>query len=173
MAQPIIGYSQDPNTNFTINGYLYSTNRHFKKGLRLKEIGNYFFRKNLYEQAVPYYEKALEFIPNEADISFQLAEIYFKKKLWRLAELYYSETIELLKDPVNFGKSQLNSYLSQVQIAKIYHIQKNTQKVQEMLANLREQKTTLISLYPSVWKELTNYFDSIYPATTIRNSATP
>jgi len=166
---PSKNINSQTNQEFSINGYLYSTNNNFKKGLRLKEIGNFFYRKKAYAQSIPYYEKALKYIPTEADISFQLAEIYYKKKLWRLSELYYSETIELLKNPMNFGKSQLNSYLSQIRIAKIYHIQNRKEVLKQTLINLRKQESTLKSLYNKAWDEFTNYFNDIYPKTAIRS----
>jgi len=117
------------NQQFSINGYDFNQqNIDYNKGLRLQGIGEFFFKKKSYAKSVPYYQEALKWLPTEADITFRLAEVYQTQKLWRLSILYYEETIELLKIKVNFNKSQLNSYISNIRIAYIYHLQGDKDK---------------------------------------------
>ncbi|MGL5955980.1 MAG: tetratricopeptide repeat protein [Brevinema sp.] len=159
------------NTNIqdlSINGYqINSLNGNFNKAIRLQGIGDFFFKNKAYAQSVPYYEQALQLLPQEADITFRLAEVYQNEKLWRLSILYYMTTIDLLKEQVNYGKSQLNSYIAAIRIAYIYHLQGNKDEALDRLEKIRGEKSLLISLYPEAWEEL-KIFDSIYPETAIR-----
>lgn len=167
MTIPLYG-----NTNkiLSINGFQSDTrNRFLTKALRLQGIGDYFFKKKSYAQAVPYYEEALELMPQEADITFKLGKVYQQQKLWRLSILYYQNTIELLLKPVNFGKSQLNSYISRIRIAYIYHLQGNTDESQSSLKKLREEQSLIFSSYPEAWEEL-KIFDMIYPELPTRKN---
>ena len=156
--------------SFSINGYDFDQqNINFNKGLRLQGIGDYFFKKKSYAQSVPYYQEALELIPTEADITFKLAEVYQNQKLWRLSILYYRDTIELLKKKVKFNKSQLNSYIANIRIAYIYHLQGNKDQSITLLNSIREESSLLLSLYPEAWEELKKLND-IYPATAVRKT---
>ncbi len=153
-----------------INGYQGRVNsQSLNKAIRLQGIGDFFFKKKSYAQAVPYYEEALSILPKEADITFKLAEIYQHEKLWRLSILYYENTMELLGDQVNFGKSQLNSYISRIRIAYIHHLQGNTNQAIEDLKEIRKELPLLISSYPEAYKEL-QIFDTIYPETATRKT---
>ncbi|MGL4677031.1 MAG: tetratricopeptide repeat protein [Brevinema sp.] len=161
-------YSNTNRQDLSINGYqVNSVNGNLNKAIRLQGIGDFFFKKKAYAQSIPYYEQALQLIPQEADITFRLAEVYQNEKLWRLSILYYNTTIDLLKEEVNYGKSQLNSYIAEIRIAYICHLQNNKDETLKRLEKIREQKSLLISLYPEAWEELKN-FDSIYPETAIR-----
>ncbi|MDK2818377.1 MAG: tetratricopeptide repeat protein [Spirochaetota bacterium] len=156
--------------SFSINGYDFDQqNINFNKGLRLQGIGDYFFKKKSYAQSVPYYQEALELIPTEADITFKLAEVYQNQKLWRLSILYYRDTIELLKKKVNFNKSQLNSYIANIRIAYIYHLQGDKDQSITLLNSIREESSLLLSLYPEAWEELKKLND-IYPTTAVRKT---
>lgn len=157
------------NTNqLSINGFQSNINDRFlTKALRLQGIGDFFFKKKSYAQAVPYYEEALELMPKEADLTFKLAKIYQHEKLWRLALLYYESTIELLKDPANFGKSQLNSYISRIRIAYIYYLKGDKIEAQNKLKEIRLEQSLIFSSYPEAWEEL-KVFDEIYPESPIR-----
>ncbi|MGL4366943.1 MAG: tetratricopeptide repeat protein [Brevinemataceae bacterium] len=157
------------NSSFTVNEYQFDpNNKNFNNGIRAKAIGDFLFNKKSYSQAVTYYEKALQNISNEADIPFKLAQIYENQKLWKLSILYYQQTITLLKNPINFGKSQLNSYLSQIRIAKIHHLNKQTNETKQIVQQLRQEQSILQSLYPEAWLEFNNYFNQIYPEFPIR-----
>lgn len=156
-------------TTVSINGHEGDvTNPDLTKGVRLQGIGDFFFKSGAYAKAVPYYEEALSLLPLEADITFRLAEIYQKEKLWRLSILYYEKTMELLKEPVNFGKSQQNEYIAEIRIAYIYHLQ-GDDKAKEMLREIRKSKSLLASTYPDAFEEL-KIFDSIYPEVPTRKN---
>ena len=169
LVVPIFG---NTNQNFSINGYDFDQqNIDYNKGLRLQGIGEFFFKKQSYAKSVPYYQEALKWLPTEADITFRLAEVYQNQKLWRLAILYYEETRELLKNKVNFNKSQLNSYIANIRIAYIYHLQGDKEKSIALLTSIRKDSSLLLSLYPEAWEELKK-FDDIYPASATRKNLT-
>ena len=169
LAVPIFG---NTNQKFSINGYDFDQqNVDYNKGLRLQGIGDFFFKKKSYAKSVPYYQEALQWLPTEADITFRLAEVYQNQKLWRLAILYYEETIELLKNKVNFNKSQLNSYIANIRIAYIYHLQGEKEKSITLLNSIRKENSLLLSLYPEAWEELQK-LDDIYPAAATRKNPT-
>ncbi len=143
------------NTVQSVNGYINrDDNPEFNRALRLQGIGDYFFKKKMYPQAVPYYEQALAIVPTEADITFKLAQIYQHEKLWRLAVLYYEQTIESLKQQENFGKSQLNSYISRIKMIDIMYLQNEADQAAEKLEDLQKEKSLLEALYPAAYEEL-------------------
>ncbi len=164
-------YSQDnTNDDFFINGFSFDKeNSNYNKGIRLQGIGDYFFKGKSYVNAVPYYEQALTFLPSEADITFNLAEIYKNEELWRLAMLYYEQTIELLQLPVNFGKSQLNVYISRIKMAQIHHLKGESDKARKLVTEIRKESSLLESSYPKAYKAL-SFFDDFYPAMAVRKS---
>ncbi len=143
------------NTVQSINGYINrDDNPEFNRALRLQGIGDYFFKKNMYPQAVPYYEQALAIVPTEADITFKLAQIYQHEKLWRLAVLYYEQTIESLKQQENFGKSQLNSYISRIKLIDIMYMQNEIENAVSHLEEIQKERSLLEALYPAAFTEL-------------------
>ncbi len=164
-----LSFSQiNDDNSVLINGYQGTTDSPtLNKAMRLQGIGDFFFKKRSYAQAIPYYEEALLLLPKEADITFKLAKIYQNEKLWRLSILYYENTISLLQEQVNFGKSQLNSYISKIRIAYIYHQQGEKNKSIAALEEIRKEKSLLISSYPEAYRELL-VFDNIYPETPTR-----
>ncbi len=152
-------YSQQEQS---VNGYINSDNNpNFNKALRLQGIGDFFFNKGAYAQAVPYYEEALELLPKDADIPFKLAQIYQRERLWRLAVLYYESTISLLKEQENFGKSQLNSYISRIRLIEIEQSQNNRAEARKLLTEIQREKSLLRGMYPQAFEELEKLENSI------------
>lgn len=158
----------EDSTKIFINGFSFDKqSQQVTKAIRLQGIADFFFKKKSYAQSLPYYEQALEILPKEADITFRLAELYQHEKLWLLSELYYKQTIDLLKEEVNFEKSQLNGYISRIRIAKLYHLQNNPEKSRSLIQEVRREASVIESTYPKAWEELLE-FEKIYPSIAIR-----
>ncbi|SFB69231.1 TPR repeat-containing protein [Brevinema andersonii] len=154
--------------DYTVNGFSYNNaSPNFNKGLRLKGIGDYFFKQKAYAKAVPYYQQALELIPNEADIAFNLGRIYQEEKLWRLAELYYNETIALFAKSENFDKSQLHAYLARVRMAQVKYAQKDNKAALIIINELRKEESLMRSMYPEAWELLGSSFDKVFPVSAV------
>ena len=59
---------------------------------------------------------ALKNLKNEADIYFNLANIYFEEKVYNLAGRYYQIAEEKYLLPENYGKTQKYRYLSMIRL---------------------------------------------------------
>ncbi|MGA2142759.1 MAG: tetratricopeptide repeat protein [Brevinematales bacterium] len=83
-------------------------------GLRLKARADLFYRDKNYASAVKYYEQASTYLPDEAEIYFNLGNIYYDRRIDNLAADYYKRARDKYPLVENFLKSKRDYYLSLV-----------------------------------------------------------
>jgi tetratricopeptide (TPR) repeat protein len=83
-------------------------------GLRLKARADLFYRDKNYASAVKYYEQASTYLPEEAEIYFNLGNIYYDRGINNLAADYYRLAKDRYPMAENFLKSKRDYYLSLV-----------------------------------------------------------
>lgn len=81
-----------------------------KKGDKLYYQGPHF-----YKPALPFYQEAYKFNPNNADINFKIGMIYKEMNFVHDAEPYFKKALELDNDPVHKVEGEIT-------LAEVYHL---------------------------------------------------
>ena len=157
---------------FSVNGYyLLSYNKNTGLGLRTKAIGDTYYKNANYSRAIQYYEKAIKYIPNEADLYFNLGNIYASHKVYNIAIRYYGLAVEKYTLPENFGKTQKNYYLSLIRYAfslqKLKDYDENEKKAKEVVIKLLEYTKEISDKFPEILPELEKLYILVYGTTQI------
>ena len=146
-----------------VNGYRMGNNYQQELlGLREKAVADLFYNRSSLAQAIKYYERASQKIPNEADIYFKLGNIYRFEKVYNMAAAYYKIASDKYQLPENTGKTQKYRYLSVIYYGYSLELSReigdNHQKAQEVAAWLMDNEKEIKRDYP----EVTNDMESFY-----------
>ncbi len=170
----ILSYSfpLEKQERFSVNGYhfLYY-NKKVGLGLRAKAIGDMYYKNANYSKAIQYYEKAIKYIPNEADLYFNLGNIYASHKVYNIAARYYNLSVEKYTLPENYGKTQKNYYLSLIRYAfclqKLKDYDNNEKKAKQIVTKLAEYGKEINEKFPEILPELEKLYIFVYGTTHI------
>ncbi len=152
-------YPQNNDTvgkNIYVNGYYFENGIGSKEmlGLRLKARADLFYREKNYASAVKFYEEASGYLPDEADIYFNLGNIYMDRGVINLAVSYYKLAQDKFFYPENRLKSKRNYYLSLVRYGITLVQLSRTRNNDDALKMAREIYWKISKLQP----EMTNNF---------------
>jgi len=152
-------YPQNNDTvgkNIYVNGYYFENGIGSKEmlGLRLKARADLFYREKNYASAVKFYEEASGYLPEEADIYFNLGNIYMDRGVINLAVSYYKLAQDKFFYPENRLKSKRNYYLSLVRYGITLVQLSRTRNNDDALKMAREIYWKISKLQP----EMTNNF---------------
>ena len=86
------------------------------------ELANYYYNKNDYQKAIPYYEKALEFDPNNFSVIQNLALLYLETKQFDIASSFTNQQIDFYpSQPLLYlVNGTANRYLNKLELATDY-----------------------------------------------------
>lgn len=154
-------------TNLTINGFtLYSPDTRDMSGLRAKAMADLLQRRGSQSLAIKYYETALKTIPEEADIYFNLGNIYLEKRVWQLASRYYALAVAKYTMPENFAKTQKYRYLSLIRqgiaLEKMRDDSDNHRKAEKIVLELMDYEKEIRKNYPEIIKEMDTFIRLVY-----------
>ncbi len=158
--------------NLNINGYtILSYNKNIGLGLRSKALGDMYYKSRNYTKAIFHYEKAIKHIPNEADVYFNLGNIYASHKVYNIAATYFKLASEKYLLPENHGKTQKNYYLSLIRYAfsleKLKEYDDNHKKAQLIASKINENYKEISEKFPEIIPELETLYKFIYGTTYI------
>lgn len=165
-------FSLERGEKFSVNGYYFlKYDKNIGIGLRTKAIGDTYYKNANYSKAIQYYEKAIKYIPNEADLYFNLGNIYASHKVYNIALRYYKLASEKYTLPENFGKTQKNYYLSLIRYAfslqKLKDYDDNEKKAKQVTLKLSEYTKEISEKFPEILQELEKLYILIYGTTTV------
>ncbi|MGC8765974.1 MAG: tetratricopeptide repeat protein [Brevinematia bacterium] len=165
-------FSLSMGEKFSVNGYYFlSYNKNIGLGLRAKAIGDTYYKSANYSRAIQYYERAIKYIPNEADLYFNLGNIYASHKVYNIAIRYYKIASEKYTLPENFGKTQKNYYLSLIRYAfslqKLKDYDDNEKKARQIVSKLAEYSKEISEKFPEIQPELEKLYILVYGTTTV------
>lgn len=156
-----------------VNGYLMGSNWHQELlGLREKAVADLFYNRSSLAQAIKYYERASQKVPNEADIYYKLGNIYRFEKVYNMAAAYYKIASEKYLLPENNGKTQKYRYLSMIYYGYSLEMSRdigdNHEKAQGVAAWLQENEKEIKQNYPDVTNEMDSFYRIILGDVTIK-----
>lgn len=142
-----------------INGYnLKSYEKGDILGLRAKAVADMYYRKSNFSKAIQFYEEASRHLPNEAEVYFNLANIYVAEQVYNLAASYYNRALEKFILPENATKTKKFFYLSMIGYA--YSLEKsknygdNHDKAKKAMAELMRAQQEIQESFPELIPEL-------------------
>ncbi len=142
-------------------------------GLRAKAVADLYFRQADYSQALKYYEQASRHITNEADIYYNLGNIYAYEKVYNMAQSYYLIAASKYRLPENFGKTQKYYYLSMIRygfsLEKTRQIDDNHKKALDVADSLNDKKNEMKQNYPEIFEEFDQFYRIVYGSVMIQN----
>jgi tetratricopeptide (TPR) repeat protein len=156
------GFSKEKR-NFTVNGYsfLYADNLHVR-GLRLKAKADMLFRKGAYALAIQPYEDASRYLPNEADIYFNLGNIYMRQGIWQMALRYFQIAESKYLLPENHGKTQKYRYISIMNQGRCHLALDDAQAARRAAIRLRAERRAIVNNFPELENEMEDFLTEIY-----------
>ncbi len=159
-----------------VNGYNFFNSIDTKQiiGLRLKARADLYYNKKKFANAIKYYEEASRYLPGEADIFFNLGNIYKEEAIFNMAAVYYKMAYEKYLLPENFNKTQKYYYFSLIRYAislsKVKDINNdNEKKAKEVLSGLMDQEKEFTVKFPETVQEYSNLNKLIYGDVMIIN----
>lgn len=156
-----------------VNGYRIGNDWRVElMGLREKAVADLFYNRSSLAQAIKYYERASQKLPNEADIYFRLGNIYRFEKVYNMAAAYYKIASEKYPLPENTGKTQKYRYLSIIYYGYSLEMSRdsgdNHEKAQQVAAWLQDNEKEIRQSYPEVTNDLNNFYRIILGDVTVR-----
>jgi len=140
-------------------------------GLRAKATADLFYRKKAYAKALKYYEEAGKLLPNEADIYFNIGNIYAHEEVYTLAATYYKKAMEKYLLPENYGKTQKFYFLSLVRYGFCLYKEKdreeNKEKARAVVQELLDRESEIRTNFPDVVSEMEKLFKLMYGTTSV------
>jgi tetratricopeptide (TPR) repeat protein len=137
-------------------------------GLRLKARADLFYREKEFANAVKFYEEASQFLPDEADIYFNLGNIYSGRGIDNLAADYFKRAGEKYLFPENH-QSRENYYLSLIRygisLARMSRTGVNeddSKLAKDVYWKVSDMLPVMTNKFPATMKELSNLNRLIY-----------
>lgn len=160
------------NREVSVNGYyVMSFSKDVLLGLRSKAIGDMYYNRGNFTKAIKYYEKAIKLLPNEADVYFNLGDIYAENKVYNIAIVYFKKASEKYTLPENYGKTQRNFYLSLIRYAflleKMKDYEDNHKRAMEVAGEISRYRGEIESKFPEIIPELNKLYMLIYGTTEV------
>lgn len=154
---------QEEKDDIYVNGYhIIHLSESNLTGLQFKAIGDMYLRQGAYARALSYYEKAASYLPNEADIYFNLGNIYQYHKIYALSLRYYQTAIERYAYPENNEKSKKNLYLSQIRRGYALEELDRYDEAKLAAADLFKIQSDITNAFPEIRDEMIAFFKSVY-----------
>lgn len=170
----ITGYSDDT-TGKKVNGYdLDSLDSEYLKGLRRKALGDMLLNQESYATAIKYYEEATLYIPDEADIYFNLGNCYYnigaestnsgnkQPGIYAIAAEYYTIALDKYDLEENQSKSKKNYYLSMIRLGTAYNLIEKNSSAKELGYALFDEDDDIYSDFPGITNELRYFYQRTY-----------
>ncbi len=140
-------------------------------GLSAKATADLFYRKKAYAKALKYYEEAVKLLPNEADIYFNIGNIYVHEEVYSLAASYYKKAMEKYMLPENYGKTQKFYFLSLIRYGFCLYKEKdredNKEKARAVVKELMDREIEIKTNYPDVVPEMEKFYKLMYGTTAV------
>jgi tetratricopeptide (TPR) repeat protein len=142
------------------------------EGLRAKAVADLYYHKGDYTRAIQYYEDASRKLPQEADVYFNLANIYAIQDVYFMAAKYYHIAAEKYLLSENFGKTQKYYYLSRIRYAfflekQAKHNQDNEELAKKIFMSLLEHEQEIRENFPDILDEFEKLYKNIYGDTKV------
>lgn len=131
-------------------------------GLRYKAIGDLLIKKKAYSIAIKYYENAIKYLPEEAEIFFKLGEIYYIEKVYEMAIRYYQLADKYYLLSQNINKPSKEKYITLIHLGISYEQIDDKIACRLVAKRLREQQKDIDDFYPELNKELNAFYKRIY-----------
>ncbi len=155
--------AQEDKENVYVNGFnMMRMTESNMIGLRFKATGDMYLRQGLYARALSFYERASQYLPNEADIYFNLGNIYQYHKIYSLAERYYQFAIDRYAYPENSQKSKKNLYLSQIRRGFALEKLDQHDRAKVIALDVYKIQGDITNAFPEIYDEMINFFKAVY-----------
>jgi len=177
LASSSLIYSQTITNNqskqsFTVNGFTPPyLNSRVLLGFREKAEGDLYIRKKSYPSALKHYETAEMYLPDEADIYYNLGVIYGYEDIYSMAADYFKTAIDKYSLPADAGKPPQMKYLAMIRYA--FFLEKgrdkpgNHDKAVQELNIIESVMPGIKDSYPDVAGEYQVLYKLIYGTTRI------
>ncbi len=156
-------FAQVQTNEISINGYTISNvNRDQLLGLRYKAIGDLLVRKRAQSLAIKYYENAIRYLKDEAEIYFRLGDIYLSQKIYNLAARYYSLAVQKYDLKSNVSRGREKRYLALIREGVSWQKDGEKEAARKIAKSLRDEDDRMLREYPNLKNELDRFYRLVY-----------
>ncbi len=167
----ILIFSAAAGKQLYVNGYYFENDIDTKQilGLRLKARADQFYREKSYASAVKFYEEASRYLPDEADIYFNLGNIYSNRGILNLASVYYKLAEEKYLFPENRLKSRKFYFLSLIrygislaEMSKTRGNEDSSKLAKDVYWKVSGLQSVMTNDFPETVREFSNFNRLLY-----------
>lgn len=163
LSTPTLFAAEKKTNVLYINGYeITNLNRDQLLGLRYKAIGDLLVRKRGQSLAIKYYENAVKYLKDEAEIYLRLGDIYLSQKIYNLAASYYKIAVKKYKLKSNVFRSQDQGYLALIREGVSYYKDGDKETARKIAKQLRNEDERMLREYPLLKGELDRFYRLVY-----------
>jgi tetratricopeptide (TPR) repeat protein len=166
----------DFKTNLYVNGYDFSGSIDSRQmlGLRLKARADLYFREKNYASAIKFYEEASSYLPDEADIYYNLGNIYYTRNIYGMSSKYFRIAGEKYLMPENRLKSRQFYYQSTIrygislaELSKAGQDNESARKAREIYWKLSDAVNFMTNDFPETGADFSNFNRILYGDITV------